>query len=277
MNKVSFLGVIVADGCNPNGDPLGDNMPRQDYDGYGLISPDCLKRKLRNRVAAMGNEIFCQNGDTVGHDEFRSLSERAKAHLNLSVPTEEIMKDACARWYDTRTFGQVIGIAAKKSKTDEPGSGVALGIRGPVSISYARSLDVLTPQRIELVTSALQSERQKGTKTFAHHYVISKAAYVFTGGIWPQLAERTGFDETDAQTLHEALKTMYDGDASWARPEGSIVLHRLLWWTHDCSFGSVNPARLFRSVDIQPLDVYPYYTLKFTEDFPRLSLDDFTI
>ena len=277
MNKMSFLGVIVADGCNPNGNPLGDNMPRQDNDGYGLISSDCLKRKLRNRVAAMGNEIFCQNEYTVGYDGIRTLSERAKASLDLSASREEIIRAACARWYDARTFGQVIGVAAKKQKGDDGGSGVALSIRGPVSVGYARSVDVITPQRIEIVTGGVQSERQKGAMTYGHHYIVGKAAYVFTGGIWPQLAERTGFDEADAQTLHEALKTMYDGDASRARPEGSIVLHRLLWWTHDCSFGSVNPARLFNSVEIQPLNVYPYYTLKFTEDFSRVSLDDYTI
>ena len=276
MNKISFLGVIVADNCNPNGDPAGGNIPRQDYDGYGLISPDCIKRKLRNRVAAMGNEIFCQNEGTVGYDGYRSLAERAKANLNLAATREEIAKDACARWYDTRAFGQVIGVVAKK-KSDEPGSGVSLGIRGPVSLGYARSVDIVNPQRIEIGTSALQSERQRGNVTFGQHHIVSRAAYVFTGGIWPQLAEVTGFSEADADTLHEALKTMYDGDASRARPEGSIVLHRLLWWTHDCSFGSVNPARLFSSVDIQPLDVYPYYTLKFTEEFPRVSLDDFTI
>ena len=276
MNKISFLGVIVADNCNPNGDPIGDNMPRQDYDGYGLITPDCPKRKLRNRVAAMGNEIFCQTENNVDYDGLRTLAERAKALLDLSASREEIVKAACARWFDLRAFGQVIGIAAKK-KGDEAGTGVSIGIRGPVSIGYARSVDLVTPQRIEIVTDGVQTERQKGNKTYGHHYIVGKAAYVFTGGIWPQLAERTGFDEADAEALHEALKTMYDGDASRARPEGSIVLHRLLWWTHDCSFGSVNPARLFNSVGIQPLDVYPYYTLKFSEDFPRLSLDDFTI
>ena len=167
MNKISFLGVIVADNCNPNGDPAGGNIPRQDYDGYGLISPDCIKRKLRNRVAAMGNEIFCQNNGTVGYDGYRSLAERAKANLNLEATREEIAKDACARWYDTRAFGQIIGVAAKK-KSDEPGSGVSLGIRGPVSLGYARSVDIVNPQRIEIGTSALQSERKCDLRPTPH-------------------------------------------------------------------------------------------------------------
>ena len=56
-NKIDFIGFVVVDHSNPNGDPLNGNQPRTDYDGYGEISDVCLKRKLRNRLQDVGEVI----------------------------------------------------------------------------------------------------------------------------------------------------------------------------------------------------------------------------
>ena len=274
MNRISFLGVIVANGCNPNGDPVANNMPRQDYEGYGEISGDCLRRKLRDRLAEQGQSIFCQNANTANYDGYRSLAARAKATLPAKLTRDELRSIACEKWYDVRAFGQVLSFAAKKS---DDGGGVSVGIRGPVSITIARSLDIIVPRCIELVTTALQSESQKGVLSFARRYVVDRAAYVFTGGISPQLASLTGFSDTDAEALHNALIHMFDNDASASRPEGSIVLHRLLWWTHSSPSGTVNPAALVRSVNIKPAREWPYYTLEFVQNYPGVSLDDYSM
>ena len=276
MNRISFLGVIVADGCNPNGDPVVNNMPRQDYEGHGLISPDCIRRKLRNRLAEMGAEIFCQNQYTAGYDGYRSLAARAEAAFPKNLGSAELRAAACEKWIDVRAFGQVFSFSAKKAKEEGTGN-ASVGVRGPVSISGARSLDVVIPQCLDIVTTALSSEKQKGTLTFGHRYVVNRAAYVFTGGICPQPASLTGFSEADAELIHDALRHMYDNDASYQRPEGSIVLHRLLWWEHSSPNGSVNPVQLFRSVELHPLDVWPFYSLTLTREFRGVTLDDFSL
>ncbi|MDO4541742.1 MAG: type I CRISPR-associated protein Cas7, partial [Bacillota bacterium] len=39
--KIDFAAIISVTNANPNGDPLGGNRPRTDYDGYGEISDVC--------------------------------------------------------------------------------------------------------------------------------------------------------------------------------------------------------------------------------------------
>ena len=49
--------------------------PRVLYDGHGEISDVCLKRKIRNRLQDMGEEIFVQEDSRID-DGYRSLKER---------------------------------------------------------------------------------------------------------------------------------------------------------------------------------------------------------
>ena len=57
-NKIDFAVVFTVKKANPNGDPLNGNRPRIDYEGLGEVSDVCLKRKLRNRLQDMGEDIF---------------------------------------------------------------------------------------------------------------------------------------------------------------------------------------------------------------------------
>ena len=43
QNRIDFCGIIVAERCNPNGDPINGNVPRQDFNGNGIITDVCLK------------------------------------------------------------------------------------------------------------------------------------------------------------------------------------------------------------------------------------------
>ena len=61
--KVDFIAMVEVSYANPNGDPLGGNMPRTDANGYGLISDVAIKRKIRNRMQDMGYPIFVQSRD----------------------------------------------------------------------------------------------------------------------------------------------------------------------------------------------------------------------
>ena len=76
QNKIDFALVIAVNHANPNGDPLNGNRPRETYEGLGEISDVCLKRKIRNRMMDLGQNVFVQSDDRC-NDGFKSLKDRA--------------------------------------------------------------------------------------------------------------------------------------------------------------------------------------------------------
>ena len=74
-NKIDFEVLVMVKNANPNGDPLNGNRPRETYDGFGEISDVCIKRKIRNRLQDMGENIFVQS-DERSDDGCKSLADR---------------------------------------------------------------------------------------------------------------------------------------------------------------------------------------------------------
>lgn len=95
---------------------------------------------------------------------------------------------------------------------------------------------------------------------------VDFGVYVFYGSINPQLAESTGFTYEDAQTLKEALKTLFANDASSARPDGSMEVNKLFWWEHDSKLGNYSSAKVHRAVHVE----------KVKEDLPH-SIENYKI
>lgn len=256
-NKIDFTVVFSVTNANPNGDPLNGNMPRQDFEGHGEVSDVAIKRKLRNRQQDFweedgankddGNDIFVKMDERT--DEYGSLKERQTGELpdykNLKKDSRKFAKEACKRWVDVRAFGGVFA-----------DTGLSVGVRGPVSIQMAKSLDKVEIQDYQIVRSTSQqpTKGEDGKKQAAgkmgHKYTIDFGVYVFNGSISPQLAEKTGFSEEDAERLHKALETMFENDASAARPEGSLVVERVYWWKHNAKMPQTPSHKLFRSVKI---------------------------
>ena len=73
QNKIDFLMLVKVCNANPNGDPLNGNRPRTTYAGFGEISDVCIKRKIRNRLQDMGENLFVQSADR-SLDECTSLN-----------------------------------------------------------------------------------------------------------------------------------------------------------------------------------------------------------
>lgn len=250
--KIDFVVLISATNANPNGDPLNGNRPRENFEGYGEISDVCIKRKIRNRWQDMGQRIFVQSDDRAD-DNFGSLKERADGCIPLR---EEISKKkgadrdkcaqiACQEWLDVRSFGQVFAFK---------GSEVSLGVRGPVSIHQAVSVspvDIISMQITKSVNSEAGKEG-KASDTMGTKHRIGFGLYVLKGSVNVQLAEKTGFSQEDAELLKEALKTLFENDASSARPEGSMEICRLYWWQHDEKTPAVSTARVHRSIKVIP-------------------------
>lgn len=232
QGKIDFTLFVSVTNANPNGDPLNGNRPRTDMDGYGEISDVCIKRKLRNRFQDLGQRIFVQSDDR-SDDGYGSLKERADGCEELKAEIEKKKKAdrnlcsqiACKQWLDVRSFGQVFAFK---------GDSVSFGVRGPVSIHQAVSLspvDVISMQITKSVNSEAGKE-SKASDTMGMKHRISFGVYKIMGSVNVQLAEKTGFSQEDAEVLKEALKTLFDNDASSARPEGSIEVCKMYWWQH---------------------------------------------
>lgn len=250
--KIDFAVIFSVRNANPNGDPLNGNRPRQNYDGYGEVSDVCIKRKIRNRLQDMGEFILVQSDDR-RTDEFRSIKDRVDSIEELqkyskgkTKNSDLFAKVACDTWIDVRAFGQVF--AFKDSE-------VSVGIRGPVSIHTATSVDPIDITTIQITKSVNsvtnKSDPDKKTSdTMGMKHRVDFGVYVFYGSINPQLAEKTGFTEEDAEKIKQALITLFENDASSARPEGSMEVHKVYWWKHNSKMGQYSSAKVHRSLKI---------------------------
>lgn len=253
--KIDFIGFITVERSNPNGDPLNGNQPRTDYGGYGEISDVCLKRKLRNRLQDAGEKILVQSNERAddGCDSIRArVEENPAMEKPLKMKDKEqgrtriFAEEACKAWIDVRAFGQVFALKeAKKQGVDS----VSVGVRGPVTLHTAVSLDPVTITGVQ-ITKSVNNEPgdKKGSDTMGMKYRVDFGVYKFQGSINVQLAEKTGFSEEDAAKIKEALRTIFENDASSARPEGSMEMNRFYWIEHGSKTGNTPSAKVHRSV-----------------------------
>lgn len=275
-NKVDFAVVFTVDKANPNGDPLNGNRPRQDYDGHGEVSDVAIKRKLRNRLQDEGESILVQS-DERRNDGYRSIFARVEGNeeiapyfskknkeQNKEQNKEEIVETLASKaWYDVRAFGQVFAFK---------GTDVSVGVRGPVSIHTATSISPVEVTSMQITKSVNSTTNEKDpskktSDTMGMKHRVDFGVYVFYGSINPQLAERTGFSEEDAEKLKEALITLFANDASSARPDGSMEVNKVYWWGHNSKLGQYSSAKVHRSVQVRLND----------EGIVPKSIEDYTI
>lgn len=251
-NKIDFAVIFSVKNANPNGDPLNGNRPRTDYDGYGEVSDVCLKRKIRDRLQDMGKSIFVQS-DEKKTDGMTSLKNRAESeefglgknafNVKKSTP-EQTAKLACEKWLDVRSFGQLF--AFKNENKD----GVSIPIRGPVTIQAAFSLEPvsITSTQITKSVSGEGDGSKRSSDTMGMKHRVDSATYIAFGAMSPQLAERTGFDDEDAKIIKQILPKLFEGDASSARPEGSMAIEKVIWWQHNSKSGQYSSAKVHNSL-----------------------------
>jgi CRISPR-associated protein Csd2 len=248
--KIDFALVFSVKNANPNGDPLSGNMPRITLDGIGELSDVCLKRKIRDRLLEDGENIFVQSDDN-RKDDFKTLKDRA-----VGVLKDDAMKDgvklrekACKTWIDVRAFGQVFAY-----KGGGKGEGVSVGIRGPVTIQSAFSVEPINITSIQITKSVSGegSGEKKASDTMGMKHRVDFGLYVTYGSINPQLAEKTGFSYEDAQKIKNGVLHIFDNDASSARPEGSMEVVQLYWWEHSSKSGQYSSAKVHHSLNITP-------------------------
>ena len=138
-------------------------------------------------------------------------------------------KKACELFYDVRTFGAVMSTG--------PNAGQ---VRGPVQITYGKSLDAVLPLDISITRMAVADKVKDGAtveeyiaweeaqpedklRTMGRRQMIPFGLYEVRGFISANLAEETGFDEEDLNVLFEAIMNMYEHDRSASKGEMEVV------------------------------------------------------
>ena len=272
--KIDFALIIGVKNANPNGDPLNGNRPRADFSGIGEMTDVCLKRKIRDRLQENGEMIFVQANERkddgmvslknrydgfIKHLEEKNNSQTTdllgdevetkskKKTSKKDVKKDEIAKSACENWFDVRSFGQVFAFSGK----DE--DGVSIAVRGPVTLHSAYSIEpinITSTQITKSVNGDGDSDVKKSSDTMGMKHRVDSGMYVAYGAMSPQLAERTGFSDADAEKIKTVLSQLFEGDASSARPEGSMQVLKLIWWEHNCKSGQYSSAKVHGSLKV---------------------------
>lgn len=264
-NRYDFMLVFDVKDGNPNGDPDAGNLPRVDAEtGQGLITDVCLKRKVRNYIQLSkdgieGYDIFVKE-KAILNNEINSAY--AKLGIDLSTPpadpkdgkqrtkkgqgqgseVTQARQKMCADFFDIRTFGAVMSTGANAGQ-----------VRGPVQLTFARSVDPIVAlehaiTRMAVATEA-EAEKQGGdNRTMGRKHTVPYGLYVAYGFVSPALAHQTGFSEEDLAEFWQALKVMFDHDHSAAR--GLMATQRLIIFKHASALGNAASHELFDLVTI---------------------------
>ncbi|KIC78182.1 type I-C CRISPR-associated protein Cas7/Csd2 [Streptococcus constellatus] len=262
-HKIDFMVTVEVREANANGDPLSGNMPRTNAANQGLISDVAIKRKIRNRMQDFGHTIFVQANDRI-EDGLNSLEKRFKTQFTGKESDEEINEKANQLWMDVRSFGQVFTYLKDRS----------FAIRGPVSVSMAKSLDpiIISSLQITRSTNGVEPKKAGGrsSDTMGTKHFVDYGVYVIKGSINPNFAEKTGFSKEDAEVIKEVLVSLFENDASSARPEGSMRVREVFWFTHSNKLGNVSSARVFDLIEFdkekQDKDSYDDYSIHLNQE-----------
>ena len=245
-NRYDFVLFFDVKDGNPNGDPDAGNLPRVDPEtGHGLVTDVCLKRKVRNYVQM-------SNGNKDGYDIF--IKEKAvlntlidAAHEQEDVKskekgdkTEAARQFMCKTYYDVRTFGAVMSTGKNAGQ-----------VRGPVQLTFARSIDQVVPlehsiTRMAVATEAEAEKQQGDNRTMGRKFTIPYGLYRCHGFISAPFATQTGFNEDDLSLFWKALLDMFEHDRSAAR--GQMATRKLIVFKHDSNMGSAHAHTLFDMV-----------------------------
>lgn len=280
-NRYDFVILFDVENGNPNGDPDAGNMPRIDPEtGYGLVTDVCLKRKIRNYVETVKENdenyrIYIK--DTVplnrsDADAIKALgiSEDLKAAKKSDPDIDCRLRNyMCEHYYDIRTFGAVMTTFVK-------GALNCGQVRGPVQLSFARSVDTIIPQEVTITRVAITTEadaEKKGTE-MGRKYIVPYALYRAEGYVSANLARKTtGFSEDDLQLLWEAILNMFENDHSAAR--GKMAVRELIVFKHSSELGNAPAYKLFDAVTVQrrdpttPARSYRDYTVTVSDALPE--------
>ncbi len=272
----------VRDG-NPNGDPDAGNLPRVDPETMqGIVTDVCLKRKIRNYVDLRYSDKYDElDAHPNGYGIFvrdssvwlnKKIEEAAKSIR--AAKREEVSRLLCQRYYDIRMFGGVLSTGrtekgtkgSRKRRSESPDTeldqstqleGVQKGdsVRGPVQLTFARSIDPITPLDFTITRVISTKQEDFGNPQIGRKPIVPYALYRAHGFFSPALAKATGVTRDDLRLLWEAILHMFEHDRSAAR--GEMTLRGLYVFTHDSPLGNAHAHELFDLITVRRVNTPP--------------------
>ena len=258
QHRYDFVLLFDVKDGNPNGDPDAGNLPRVDAEtGQGLVTDVSLKRKVRNFVGILHDEeppyeIYVKEKAILNKQHERAYQAIPGGAELLAGDdkkrkggdkVEEARQWMCQNFYDVRTFGAVMS------------TGVNCGqVRGPVQITFARSIDPVIASEHSITRMAVatekESEKQDGdNRTMGRKFTVPYGLYVAHGFVSAHLANQTGFSDSDLALLWQALSNMFEHDRSAAR--GEMATRGLYVFKHDSKLGNAPAYSLFERIKAQ--------------------------
>jgi len=291
--RYDFVFLFDVQDGNPNGDPDAGNLPRIDAEtGFGLVTDVCLKRKVRNYVqlAGMsepGRDIFVKSKELSGTETILNQEIR-KGYAEIDVDLNDAKaqdgkprkkkgeaqgdeitkgrKHLCEKFFDIRTFGAVMSTG--------PNAGQ---VRGPVQMTFGRSIDAIVTLEHALTVSAARMEEKDYESQVGiqgRKYTIPYGLYRTHGFISAHLAAQTGFSQDDLDLFWKALVNMFEHDRSAAR--GLMSARGLYVFEHETALGNAHAHELFERVTVarteasqgKPARSFGDYKIKIDDSLP---------
>ena len=177
-NRYDFVMIFDVENGNPNGDPDAGNSPRVDAEtGYGYVTDVCLKRKIRNYVELLKEG---EPGYNILIKPDRSLNSKfTEAYVTEGLETgkkgakkDDVIKARdymCKNYFDVRTFGAVMS-------TGEDPCGI---VRGPVQLTFARSVSPVFVEDIAITRQARTTEDRQETGETEIGRMCMRKLYIF--------------------------------------------------------------------------------------------------
>lgn len=292
-NRYDFVFLFDVKDGNPNGDPDFDNMPRTDEEtNHGLVTDVCIKRKIRNYVQLFKGlespyDIFIREGNILNPliEEKRREADKIEDDEQKAVKSGRIKM--CQQYYDIRTFGAVMstgkeevnsdsteesaddGDKGKKSKKKDSKKKIkGLGVvRGPVQLTFARSIDPVDAKSHSLTRCCVtkESDAEDKNNTFGNKSTVSYGLYRMHGFISATDAAKTGFSEEDKNLLFNAMINAFENDHAAAR--GEMNPRALIVFKHESHLGNARAGQLFDLIQVNK---------KEGVEFPR-SFSDYSV
>lgn len=266
-HRYDFVLLYDVINGNPNGDPDAGNTPRVDPETeHGLVSDVAIKRKIRDFVTLAKTDLRTGNPQR-GYDIYvkhRGVLEQfhRQAYKAQGLKTDEKSKEGklsnvqkarawmCQTFFDVRTFGAVLNLEINCGQ-----------VRGPVQITFSRSIDPITTLEQTITRKAVASQREADNQieksgqvvgTIGRKQIVPYALYRAHGFISPHLAADTGFAEKDLDLVWQALLNMFEHDRTATR--GEMATRRLIVFEHQSPLGNAPAHALFSRVSVERKD-----------------------
>ena len=195
---------------------------------------------LQNQRAYSALKLDAQPAEAATDEVAEKKSPKDKKRKGGGDDVNKARDWMCQNFFDVRTFGAVMS------------TGVNCGqVRGPVQLTFARSIDPIIAQehsitRMAVATEA-EAEKQEGdNRTMGRKHTVPYGLYIAHGFVSSFLAKQTGFSSDDLDLFWQALAQMFEHDRSAAR--GEMSTRGLYVFKHDSELGNAPAHALFERI-----------------------------